>query len=247
MNTTRSANLIAGVVVVLGLSALCYLLFSRLVPGSDWDGIIANRQLLINGWLVTVTISAAALAVSVTLGILLVCGLRCGLRPIAIACRCYIELVRGTPLLVQLFIGFYVLADAVGLQDRHVAGTLLLACFAAAYLAEIFRGGIESIGGSQFLAASAVGFDTRQTYRHVIVPQTIRRVLPATAGQLSSLVKDSSLLSVLGRQRIHQGRRDHQLENLRHLRSLHPDRHRLPRDHDPNLTGRCKTREEVPL
>jgi polar amino acid transport system permease protein len=197
LKSTRSANLISALAVVALVSACSYLLYSRLIPNSNWDGIVANRSLLWRGWLATLGISAAALILSITLGILLVTGLRSGLRPIAFSCRAYIELVRGTPLLVQLFLGFYVLADALGLDDRYIAGTILLAMFAAAYLAEIFRAGVESIGRSQIQAARAVGFDSLQTYRHVIIPQAIRRVLPATAGQLASLVKDSSLLSVL--------------------------------------------------
>ena len=197
MRRTRHANLIAGIGVAVILSGICYALFTRLLPGSNWEGIVTNRALLIRGWFATLAISSAALVVSITLGILLVVGLRSGLPPVALACRTYVEAVRGTPLLVQLFIGFYVFADALGVQDRYVAGTIVLAMFAAAYLAEIFRGGIESIGRSQIQAARAVGFDTAQTYRYVVIPQAIRRVLPATAGQLASLVKDSSLLSVL--------------------------------------------------
>ena len=194
----RQANLIAGAAVAILLSAACYLLFTRLIPGSNWDGIITNRALLVQGWMATLAISSSALVISVSLAIALVAGLRSGLPPVALTCRSYIEIVRGTPLLVQLFIGFYVFADALGLQNRHIAGTILLAMFAAAYLAEIFRGGVESIGQSQIQAARAVGFDLRQTYRYVVIPQAVRRVLPATAGQLASLVKDSSLLSVLG-------------------------------------------------
>jgi len=197
VKSARSANLLAGAAVAILLSATCYLLYVRLIPGSNWEGIRANRGLLVAGWLTTLAISSCALLLSVSCAILLVTGLRCGLLPIAAVCRSYIEIVRGTPLLVQLFIGFYVFADALGLQHRYVAGTILLALFAAAYLAEIFRGGVESIGQSQVQAARAVGFDTLQAYRHVIIPQAIRRVLPATAGQLASLVKDSSLLSVL--------------------------------------------------
>ena len=197
MNRPRSANLVSGVLLLLLLSGACYLLFVRLIPNSNWDGIADNYQLLVRGWLATLAISSAALLSSVTIGALLVCGLRSGLTPVRIACRSYIEIIRGTPLLVQLFIGFYVFADALGLEDRYLAGTLLLSLFAAAYLAEIFRGGIESIGASQFQAARAVGFDRVQVYRFVVIPQAVRRVLPATAGQLASLVKDSSLLSVL--------------------------------------------------
>ena len=75
---------------------------------------------------------------------------------------------------------------------------VLLALFEGAYLAEIFRGALESIGASQLEAARAVGFDSRQTWRFVILPQAMRRALPGTAGQLVSLIKDSSLLSVIG-------------------------------------------------
>jgi polar amino acid transport system permease protein len=74
----------------------------------------------------------------------------------------------------------------------------LLASFAGAYIGEILRGGIESIDRAQIESARAVGFDRWQVYRYVVFPQAIRRVIPALAGQLVSLVKDSSLLSVIG-------------------------------------------------
>ena len=75
---------------------------------------------------------------------------------------------------------------------------MLLAIFSGAYLGEILRGGIDSVGKTQFEAARAVGFSTFQTYRYVIIPQAVRRVLPAVAGLFIMLVKDSSLLSVIG-------------------------------------------------
>jgi polar amino acid transport system permease protein len=86
------------------------------------------------------------------------------------------------------------------LQARSptLIGVVLLASFEAAYLAEIFRGALESIGRSQRESARAVGFDTWQMYRYVLIPQALRRALPATAGEMVSLVKNSSLLSVLG-------------------------------------------------
>lgn len=79
-----------------------------------------------------------------------------------------------------------------------LVGIFILALFEGAYLAEIFRGAWESIGASQWEAARAVGFNRQQIWRYVIFPQAFRRALPGTAGQMVSLIKDSSLLSVIG-------------------------------------------------
>jgi polar amino acid transport system permease protein len=110
----------------------------------------------------------------------------------------YVELIRGTPLLVQLLILFYVVANAVGLQNRYAAGIIILSIFSGAYIAEMIRAGIDSIGKSQLESARAIGLTRWQTYRHVIFPQAIRHILPPLAGQAASIIKDSSLLSILG-------------------------------------------------
>jgi polar amino acid transport system permease protein len=98
-------------------------------------------------------------------------------------------------LLVVLLVGYYVIAQAFHANDRVLIGIILLALFAGAYLGEILRGGIESVGKTQFDSARAVGFSRVQAFRYVILPQAIRRVLPAVAGLFIILVKDSSLLS----------------------------------------------------
>jgi polar amino acid transport system permease protein len=113
-------------------------------------------------------------------------------------CGGVVELVRGSPLLVQLLIGHYIIANALRIDQPIFTGIILLGCFEGAYLAEIFRGAVESISASQLETARAVGFDKVQTYRFVIIPQALRRALPGTTGQLVSLIKDSSLLSVIG-------------------------------------------------
>jgi polar amino acid transport system permease protein len=98
---------------------------------------------------------------------------------------------------VQLLIGFYVVATAIGLENRYVAGALLLSLFSGAYMAEIVRGGLDAIPRGQIDSARAIGLTPWQTLRLVVLPQAIRLVLPPVAGQLVSLVKDSSLLSVI--------------------------------------------------
>ena len=145
----------------------------------------------------TLGLSLAALVLSVLIG-LVVALLLAARNPLVEAVgRIYVELIRGTPLLVQLLLGFYVIANAVGLENRFVVGTLVLAAFSGAYMAEIFRGGLDAIPKTQRDSARAIGLTRWQSFRLVILPQAIRLVLPAVAGQLVSLIKDSSLLSVI--------------------------------------------------
>lgn len=156
------------------------------------------RTLLWKGWAVTILISLGALVGSFLFGLLLAAGQRAAAAPIRLLCRAYVELIRGTPLLTQLLLGYYVVANAFRIDDKILAGILLLTSFEGAYMAEILRGGVESIDKNQWDAAKAVGFDRWQSWRFVILPQAVRRVLPGMTGQCASLVKDSSLLSVLG-------------------------------------------------
>ncbi len=187
----------AAVLLALG-SLLCWQIFATLRYQWNWSGVWADRQLLLKGWGVTVLLAAGAMVGSVLLGLLLAAGQRVKDPVIRWTCRGYVGLIRGTPLLTQLLIGYYIVANALQLDSKIVAGILLLTAFEAAYLAEILRGGVESIEKAQWDAARAVGFSRWQTWRHVILPQTLRRVLPGLAGVGASLVKDSSLLSVLG-------------------------------------------------
>jgi polar amino acid transport system permease protein len=98
---------------------------------------------------------------------------------------------------VQLLVGFYVVATAAKLENRYVVGVIVLSLFSGAYLAEIFRAGIDAIPRTQRDSARAIGLTPWQAMRLVILPQAARLVVPPVAGQLVSLVKDSSLLSVI--------------------------------------------------
>ncbi len=180
------------------MSAAAYALFSAVHYRWNWSGAWKYRQQFAIGWLTTLGISSAAMLVSVLLGFVLMLGRRARWEPLRMLCGGVVEVVRGSPLLVQLLVGYYIVANALRIDQPLLVGLLLLGAFHAAYLAEIFRGAVESIGASQLEAARAVGFDQRQTYRFVIIPQALRRALPGTTGQLVSLLKDSSLLSVIG-------------------------------------------------
>ena len=108
----------------------------------------------------------------------------------------YIEIIRGTPLLVQIFIVYFFVGTIFNMT-RFFAGAFALAIFEGAYIAEIIRAGIQSIPRGQTEASLALGMNYFQIMRYIIMPQAIKRVLPALAGQFISLIKDSSLLSVI--------------------------------------------------
>ncbi len=184
-------------VLLLGLSGAVHFTFSAVHYTWEWESVWAYRDQLVNGWVTTMTISAGAMIVSIFLGFILMIGRRTDITPIRLFCTGLVELLRGSPLLVQLLIGYYIVATAMHIHEPLVVGMILLGFFEGAYLAEIFRGAIESIGSSQRESARAVGFNKVQMYRYVIIPQAIRRALPGTTGQLVSLIKDSSLLSVI--------------------------------------------------
>ncbi len=191
LNSVLSFALGAGILAAACFGALQ--LFSW-----DWSGVWSYRGVFWQGWLTTVWISAASLVLSVVLGLLCALGRRSPFVALRWLSAAYVEIVRGTPLLVQLLILFYVVADAVGLQNRYAAGILILSIFSGAYIAEMIRAGIESVGRSQLESARAIALTRWQTYRHVIFPQAIRHVVPPLAGQAASIIKDSSLLSILG-------------------------------------------------
>ncbi|GAB4182436.1 MAG: amino acid ABC transporter permease [Geothermobacteraceae bacterium] len=108
----------------------------------------------------------------------------------------YVEFIRGTPLLVQIFIAYFFVGTVFNL-NRNVAGIGALAIFAGAYVAEIVRAGIQSISRGQMEAARSLGMNKLQAMVHIILPQAFKRILPPLAGQFISLIKDSSLVSVI--------------------------------------------------
>ena len=193
-------NLIGFLVLWMILIGVCFFVFSSINRSYhwNWEGIWNRRWQIFDGWIRTLWISLSALLLCIGVGVGLVIGSRCSLKPVRFFCRAYTEIVRGSPLLVVLLFGYYVIAEAFNVNGRIIVGILLLALFAGAYLGEILRGGIDSVGKTQFDSARAVGFSQSQTYRYVIIPQAVRRVLPAVAGLFIMLVKDSSLLSVIG-------------------------------------------------
>jgi len=208
--TQRIWNGIAALLIAALFAGICTLVFTKLGGRTDWSKLWEFRGLWLSGWLCTLLISLGALVGSLIVGLLLMLGQRSPLPAVKWSCRFFLEFVRDTPLLVQLLVGYFVIfapflsrtLDGMGWNEKIVIGIILLSLFEGAYLGEIFRGGVESIPRAQWESARAVGFNRGQVYRHVIFPQALRRVLPAVAGQFVSLIKDSSLLSIIGVQEL---------------------------------------------
>ncbi|OQX24217.1 MAG: polar amino acid ABC transporter permease [Desulfobacteraceae bacterium IS3] len=159
------------------------------------DGKITAGPLL-QGMKVTFQISALSLVLSFIFG-LGTALLRLSESFISrLIARVYLELVRNTPLLVQLFFIYFVLGPIFDI-DRFMSAVLALSLFEGAYASEIFRAGIVSIAKGQWEAAYSLGLTTAQTYRHIILPQAIPRMLPALVNQGVSLIKDSALVSTI--------------------------------------------------
>lgn len=192
-----AARIVSWGLVALLVSALFYFAFSELRYGWNWEAIWRYRQKFVQGWLVTVAISTAALFVSLLIGLLSALARRSSWLPLRYLAMFYVEIVRGTPLLVQILILFYVVANAFGVDNRYFVGVLTLSLFAGAYLSEMIRSGIESVRDSQLESARAIGLTRAQTYRYVIFPQVVRQLIPPLTGQFASLIKDSSLLSII--------------------------------------------------
>lgn len=166
----------------------------------EGDTVGSTRQwkpgpLSVGLW-VTIWISAVASVLGLIIGV--VTGLcrvsqNLTLRQLSIT---YIEIIRGTPLLVQLFIFYFFLGTVLNI-GRLPSGILALGIFAGAYVAEIIRAGIQSIPKGQMEAARSLGMNVPQAMVYIILPQAFKRTLPPLAGQFISLIKDSSLVSVI--------------------------------------------------
>lgn len=155
------------------------------------------RVRFMQGFILTIEISLFSMIVSLLIGLAVAIGRQSKVLFLRYLCTAYVELIRGTPLLVQIIFFYYVIGTAWGVDNRFISGVLILSVFEGAYISEILRGGFNSIELRQYEIARAIGLTRQQTFRYVIVPQLTVRVLPALAGQFASVIKDSSLLSTI--------------------------------------------------
>lgn len=151
---------------------------------------------VLNGLWVTLKISFFAALLTFAIGIILALMKLSSYPFLRYIATVYITIIRGTPLLVQIFLFYFIVANIFEL-DRFVAGVLALGIFFGAYSAEILRGAIQSIDKGQKEASTSLGISNFQAMRYIVLPQAFKRALPTLVGEMIALVKDSSLVSVI--------------------------------------------------
>ena len=165
----------------------------------EWlSDLIKYGELVLEGLGNTLLIFAVTLITSIPLGLLVALGRLSRHGWLKKLLGAYISVMRGTPLMLQLIAVLYLPSMIFKVpMDRYLAAFIAFTINYAAYFGEIFRGGIQSIERGQYEAASVLGFSKRQTFSRIILPQTVKRVLPATATEVITLVKDTSLAQVV--------------------------------------------------
>jgi general L-amino acid transport system permease protein len=179
--------------VALGSILAAYLLVAHFggVGWEDWGGLHLTLFLAVGG-----------IVLSFPLGVLLALGRRSRLPAVRWVCVAYIELIRGVPLITILFMGAFMLGfflpEGVETPSAVTRALIAFTIFTSAYVAEIVRGGLQSVPRGQIEAAQALGLSTVKTTRLIVLPQALRAVIPALVGQFISLFKDTSLVFIIG-------------------------------------------------
>ncbi len=164
----------------------------------DFSPVWAGWRNLLEGGLVTVEITAVSLALGCVMGLLVGIGrLNPQRRVVYALCTSYVAAIRGTPLLVQLFLLFFGLPQFGILLPAFVCGVIGLGIYSGAYVSEIVRGAIQSIDRGQMEAARSVGMSYGTAMRNIILPQALVRMIPPLGNEFIALIKNSALVSLL--------------------------------------------------
>ncbi|MDY2778143.1 MAG: amino acid ABC transporter permease [Collinsella sp.] len=158
--------------------------------------------MLLDGFVVSTQIFALTLVGSIPLGIPVALARLSRVKPISLLARFYISIMRGTPLMLQMFAVYFAPYYVFGLQlstnSKWQACIIAFIINYAAYFAEIYRSGIQSIPRGQYEAAEVLGYSRSQTFVRIVLPQVIKRILPAMGNEVITLVKDTSLAFSIG-------------------------------------------------
>ena len=165
----------------------------------DFQLIQEAIPLLIAGAGITIEISALSVGLGLFFGIVVALIRLSGIKVLKIIGNVYVDFLRGTPLLVQIFLVYFALPALIHHRvDAFFAAIAACSINSGAYVAEIFRGGIESIDKGQMEAGRILGMTWWQTMRYIILPQAFKRVIPPLGNEFIAMLKDSSLVSVIG-------------------------------------------------
>ena len=165
----------------------------------DMNLVVNSFPLLLIGAGVTIQITVLSTAIGFVIGLVVGVARISHLRPLRLLAEVYVEFFRGTPLLVQIFLFYFALPVITGQRiDPFIAAISACGINSGAYVAEIFRAGIQSVDDGQMEAGRSLGMTWLQTMRYIIVPQAFKRVIPPLGNEFIAMLKDSSLVSVIG-------------------------------------------------
>ena len=165
----------------------------------DWENARESIPLLLEGLLVTVELTIAGSALAYVLGLVFALIRRARIPVLSQAVFLFVELVRSTPLLIQVFIIFYLLWPAIGIKpSAFLTGVVALGIHYATYTSEVYRAGIEAVPKGQWEAATALSLPRTRVWTGVILPQAVPRVLPALGNYMISMFKETPLLLAIG-------------------------------------------------
>jgi polar amino acid transport system substrate-binding protein len=160
--------------------------------------IVASFSVEFKGWLLSMALVLIGFPLAIPIGLLLAFAKMAKLGIVRGVGSAYVNIIRGTPLFLQMYIAFFGL-PLMGINpNKYLLGIIVLALNSSAYLAEIFRAGIQSISKGQFEAAASLGMNYWQSMQYVIIPQTVKRVLPTMTSEFILLYKDTAMLSAVG-------------------------------------------------
>lgn len=165
----------------------------------NWSLIADNLPLLLQGALVTIKITAFSVAAGFIIGMLASIANLSSFKPLRWLVRIYVDVVRGTPMLVQIFLIYFALPQIIGQRiDPFIAAVTACSLNSGAYMSEIFRAGIQSINKGQMEAGLSLGLSWAQTMRYIVMPQALKAIIPPLGNEFIAMLKDSSLVSVIG-------------------------------------------------
>lgn len=194
---SRAKKVFSGLAVAVILVSFLGLSLHLIGYEMNFATLLPFKQRLWQGFWLTLIIAVLSLIFSLLIGALTAIAQQSRVLVVSYLAKTYVQIIRGTPLLVQIYFFYYIIGTAYGVSNRYVAGALILSIFEGAYISEIIRGGLESIDSQQYEIANAIGLTSLQTSRLVTFPILMSHILPALAGQFASIIKDSSLLSVI--------------------------------------------------
>jgi len=170
--------------------------------GLNWQAAIDSIPILNKAALLTLELTAGAVAIGILIGLFMALARLSKNKFLRVAAIAYIDFFRGTPLLVQIYLVYFIIPrllhwETIPDNYQYFAGVLAMGLNSGAYIAEIFRAGIQSIDRGQSEAARSLGMTQSQSMRYVILPQAFKRVVPPLGNEFIALLKDSSLLSII--------------------------------------------------